>query len=244
MYQAMDNVRDKDMRQEVRRLMRGYTFFRMGLYDFPFILMDEGGGVSIENPFQQLVKSVDAAQKAAGRKSLLGPQKRLSTDTAIDPCNAYSTAVFSVPRFRELCRNYGYLESLDDKWNKEYLPPQGGSFKELCEEVITINRYLIEEKYLHITTAIDQCPVWMYMLESDEGIALLRKVLGRENVRTIGGGLVQNMKPRPHRGVLEEQALNRLAGYFLSLSGCTEPVVSEKPERANKPVLVHSVEWP
>jgi hypothetical protein len=228
------------MEDKVRERMRKMIFWRLGVYDFPFTLIEEPS-LGIVNPFAAVAEEVDDSMSDRG-KSTLGSSLRYAHDSKSQANYHFSPVIFSEQAFNKFTSRAENLQSMMQAYNKKHDPLSEAEFLKMMSTAIKLNRKLCKMKYELLCDRLGIEEPYAYMLQGDIGMDLLRGA--NQNTTVIGGKLLQDAKNMPLAGVLEPQALNRLSGWLVARYEGTTPVVVKAKRSIPLPELVRSIKHP
>ncbi len=187
--------------------------------DFPFEIGSQGDSVWIENVFRDIAENT-SRHMIAKNKRPFGDSIRYRGAIDSESNYLFHPSIISPTDMKERFGLAGFLELNHSKVYETI--PDIDDYKRLVIAAVKYNREFLKHKYRRVFEIISPESVIAYMLQGDIGREILddtRDILQDARVITPGGGLLQNTKFKPVRGVLEPQAIFRLVGYYTAILG-------------------------
>jgi len=212
-----------DKPESERKAMENILYYRLGLYDFPFMIGFDRDA-KIYNPFKEVAIQVSELLVNKGKKPL-GSYERYMNDTSTRGNTLFSDTAISVSKFREELTEE-QLAMLTMKYNEfmhkhyEIDSVSEERFKKLCEQAIHLNWHILEQKYKYILEELGIEEPFAYTLKGDLGLKLLTSI--NSKTRVIGEKPLRKTKRMPVRSILELEALNKLSGWIKARYGRLE----------------------
>lgn len=206
-----------------------YVFFRMSLYDFPFVLSSD----KIENPLKENLSEINSYMSSLD-KSGFNNGVRLRESYGVDESYKFSIVSFSEKKFNSMFRSKSGqlgLEKMLAEYDSEISLDE---FVDINKKAIRMNREIMRKKYSLLDENLSES--YLYMTQGSVGREILKG-------NVIGEKLLQNTKNLPSLNVIEPQALNRLSGWF-SAKYKSKPFIVKKEEFSNTIDVEESRDFP